>query len=179
MLIYQSISGQVIQSRSHNEAQYCFNHRKSSSNSATRDFAEEMAFAINHNSCFGLERARSRKPRLILALCTSGAFFLFAAYQLYTSAIQHRTRAGLQPSTKSTIPACEIWPDWRTITPNGIQVDDSALSPLRVGSPEVMSGTSDQGCTPAKERLGLFDHSSGGSQGDHRPWSTVRWCQYE
>ncbi|KAH0278020.1 hypothetical protein KCU91_g2797, partial [Aureobasidium melanogenum] len=38
-----------------------------------------------------------------------------------------------------------------------------------------MSGGSDQGCTPAKERLGVFDHSSGQNQLDHPPWNTVRW----
>lgn len=132
-------------------------------------YSEETAF----------ERARFCKPRSILVFCTGSVLFLFAAYQFYTSAPQHNKTTAKSHPTGSTTPACEIWPGWRTFAPNSVSANDSALSSFRLGTPNVMSEMSSQGCTPAKERLGPFGHSSGESQREHPPWSTVRWGQLQ
>lgn len=38
-----------------------------------------------------------------------------------------------------------------------------------------MAGRSDQGCAPAKERLGPFGHSAGGNQENQQPWNSIHW----
>jgi hypothetical protein len=125
------------------------------------------------------ERAPFRKLKSTLVFVTGSVLFLFAAYQLYTSVPRYNRAPEPSRPIDSTVPACEIWPSWRTAIPSSIPADDLALSSLRLGTVEVMSGTTDQCCTPAEERLGFFGHSSGKSQRDHPPWNTVRWGQLQ
>jgi hypothetical protein len=122
-------------------------------------YSKEMAF----------ERASFRKPKPILVFCTGSVLLLFAAYQFYTSAPQHNKTNAISRPTYFTTPACEIWPGWRTFAPNRVSANDSALSSLSLGIPDVMSEMLFQGCTLAKEHLGPFGRSSGESQRDHSP----------
>lgn len=125
------------------------------------------------------ERATLQKPRFIRMFCTASTLFLFSTYHFCNSALwQNRASCSSRP-TDSTTPACEIWPGWRTAVPNSISVNDSASSSLRLGTAEVMSEISDQGCTPAKERLRVSNHTSGEKQYHHPAWSTVRWGQLQ
>lgn len=126
-----------------------------------------------------LEQATARKPRSVWVYCTASALFLFATYQFRTWTLQQNRASGTSPPIGSSIPACEIWPGWRTAVPNSISANDSASSSLRLGTAEVVSEVLNQGCTPAKEHLGVFGHSSGEKQHDHPSWSTVRWGQLQ
>jgi len=124
------------------------------------------------------ERATAPRPKTALLCFTASALFLFATYHFLTSALHHNRTSDIS-LPNDLIPACDIWPGGRTAVPYSSSVNDSALSSLRLGTPEVMSEVSDQGCTPAKERLGPFGHSSGEKQYDHPSWSTVRWGQLQ
>jgi len=124
------------------------------------------------------QRVTAHRPKTAVLSCTASALFLFATYHFLTSALHQNRTSGIS-LPNDLIPACEIWPGWRAAVPNSISANDSALSLLRLGISEVMSEVPDQGCTPAKERLGLFSHSSGEKHYDHPSWSTVRWGQLQ
>lgn len=130
---------------------------------------------FKHIPYIALERTTTRKPRSVFLICFGSAVLLIAAYRFYTSSVHPSAAAQSQSSTFPATPACEIWPGWRPTIPSSFPADDTILSSLRLGATEVMSGISERGCTPAKERLGPFGHSSGDTQPDHPPWSEVTW----
>lgn len=100
---------------------------------------------------------------------------LCSCSQLITSVIQHFSKTERPVHhVRLTLPPLHV-----RYGQAGISANDSALPSLRLGTAEVMSEISNQGCTPAKERLGVFGHSSGEKQYDHPAWSTVRWGQLQ
>jgi hypothetical protein len=78
-------------------------------------------------------------------------------------------------SQETTVPACDIWPGWRTIVPARSHADDASLPSARLGLNEALASSPTQGCTPAKDRLGPFGHSAGAGRSNHSAWESVRW----